>query len=864
MMIVEKSSLLKRTFLVKFVNKKLSNVKSIVKKEIFNQIVNIQNDKELRYFLIQNNIKGVIVFSEVINGKILGIEFTSDLEFEDDEIILDNVNYDITFKDQYFNKIIIKNNVKKKFVFDDIKCKNFNSDSNNSITLEFINFKVDNVEIEKDNFHRINFTNTTIINTVDLSESFSNFFYVENSHIETIEIQKCEIDYDGFYIKSSNIKRIHINEKSQISHFDISESTKLDYFSASDSSIKNFEISESKLISLHFSVLKLYEFRIDNSEVININIYLTNINRISIDNKCKIDGIIIQNQSNIGLLLIKDNCTIHQISINKKTNVYLINFNKNVIINYIESDDECILGDFDIFDCTIKSLQISNQKNSYNIQNSTINLLKLSNCEIHSLNILNGCKIEGYIVRSKINKLEFKQVFILRDTLISFSSCEIYSILMEEFSVIGNLYFRDLRRLTKPLDNWSDINKYTFKPNLLIDDDEKFYFNSKKIILEYIKNKIQENNDWIYNSNEIEESILEKQLVEEIYDVFDKSKIIELIDRLRDAQNINLSAFERFILRKIRKYNSEKGKSNSYIDRIYEIVDFIWNVLSKIKLIDLEFQNIHKPIFRVFHSSLGKTEFSNCELNQFEFQYCNSNFLECVLLGTEVPEQNLKILKSDKFVIDYKELNMNDKINYYYQKTDFYNQFKKVFERQGNIYEAGIFNSKWSENQEKLLLIKINQNEDYLSTTNDFNSFIRSINLFFYGNKEKVMDVFTFNLNRISNGHGEDWIKSLRFILIPTFIIFIFYILSIRYDFSVKYLNCSSGLTFDSDLFNYFFINLKYYFEFLNPARKFDFIKLKDGESLSFWSSLWDIIGRIIVSFGIYQLIVAFRKNAKK
>ncbi|WP_027382463.1 hypothetical protein [Epilithonimonas caeni] len=839
-------------------------MKSIVKKEIFNQIVNIQNDKELRHFLIQNNIRGVIFFSDIINENILGIEFTSDLEFEDDEIILDNLYCDITFRDQYFNNIIIKNNIEKKIVFDNVKCKNLNSDSNNSLTLEFIDSQFDNVYIENDNFHRINFTNTSISNTVDLSESSTNFFYVENSNIDTIEIHKCEIDYEGFYIKSSNIKRIHINQQSQISHLDISESTKLDYFSASDSSIKNFEISQSNLISIHFSVLKLYEFRVYNSEVISINLYLSNINRISIDNKCNIDSIIIQNQSNVGLLLVKDNCTIHQLSINKKTNVYLINFYKNVIINYIDSDHECILGDFDIFDSTIKSLQIINQKNSYNIQNSTINLLKLSNCEIHSLNILNGCKIEGYIVKSKINKLEFKQVFILRDTLISFSSCEIYSILMEEFSVIGNLYFRDLRRLAKPLDNWSDINKYTFQSNLLIDADEKFYLNTKKIILEYIKNNIEENKNWIYNSNEIEEITLEKHLVEENYDDFDKPKIIQLIDRLRDAQNINLSGFERFLLRKIRKHNSEKEKTVSYINRIYEIVDFIWNVLSKVKLIDLEFQNINKPIFRVFHSSLGKTEFSNCELNQFEFQYNNSNFLECIFLGTEVPEQNLTILKNDKIIIDYNELDKVNKINYYYQKTDFYNQFKKVYERQGNIYEAGIFNSKWSENQEKLLLLKINQNEDYLNKTNDFNSFIRSVFLFFYGNKEKVMDVFTFNLNRISNGHGEDWIKSLKFILIPTFIIFIFYILSIRYDFSVKYLNCSSGLTFDSDVFNYFFINLKYYFEFLNPARKFDFIKLKDGESLSFWSSLWDIIGRIIVSFGIYQLIVAFRKNAKK
>ena len=54
-----------------------------------------------------------------------------------------------------------------------------------------------------------------------------------------------------------------------------------------------------------------------------------------------------------------------------------------------------------------------------------------------------------------------------------------------------------------------------------------------------------------------------------------------------------------------------------------------------------------------------------------------------------------------------------------------------------------------------------------------------------------------------------------------------------------------------------------YYFTFLDPTHKIDFLKDK-GVTLSGWSSLVDFLGRIVVGYGIYQFISAFRKHGKK
>lgn len=847
-----------------------------VSKEFFNKLINITSLAELNNLEGEYNIK--LGVTHDLNETILGVEFAENANFEFFELLLFNLHFDIIFNKGYFQKIIIKDSERVEITFNTVEINTFNSEKNGEITVNFNNCKITNFDIENDNLRILNLSDTTIKENAYINKVSFDYLYVNKSNFKGLEITDSNIEYEGLIIKHSAFETLVINNN-KILRFNLLEVNSVN-LSIGRTIITSFEIDNSDInyINLDNST-NIRELELKNSsKVLNISNNFSNIGRFQILDKSEIDSIILWTESHITNFTIINICKILYISVKKTCGIYMLDFQRDVQVDYIEIDEEAVVGDFHISNTTIKSLKVVKQKNSYNIQNSTINLLKLFNCQIHSLNILNGCKIEGYVSDSMINKVEFKEVNILKDTLISFSSCSIYSLLIEDFSVIGNLYFRNLMHLEHPLDfNWTDIAKYMAKPNRFDNADISSIYEQKKTILTIIKEYVFENPKWIYRIESNNEILLKKELIEKDYSFLLSENIQEeflkkLIVELKDLYNINKSLYQRKLYEDIKRFNYNKLHNNNLeqvfirLERVYEILDFIWTVLSRIELTDLEFKNIDKPIFRVFQSSFGKTEFSNCNLKYFEFQYNNSNFLDCIFLGTDIPDENLRILESDKTVFDESKITVESKINFFTQKTEFYNQFKKIFEKQGNIYESGLFNSRWAQNQEKLLLLKINKDENYLNKTNDINSFIKSIDLFFESeNQENVMNIFTFNLNRISNNHGEDWIKSLKFILLPTFFIFSLYILSIRYDFNIKYLFCSSNLSFDKDIFAYYFNHIKYFFEFLNPARKFDFIKFDDKSySLSFWSFLWDFLGRIIISFGIYQLIVAFRKNARK
>ncbi|HFK5545487.1 TPA: hypothetical protein ACG0AR_002353, partial [Elizabethkingia anophelis] len=351
----------------------------------------------------------------------------------------------------------------------------------------------------------------------------------------------------------------------------------------------------------------------------------------------------------------------------------------------------------------------------------------------------------------------------------------------------------------------------------------------------------------------------------------------QFIDAIKNSYNNALKSKRDVILKSGQNIDNNESLEYSHYINIVEfnflIIRFIWNLIIRIKSYDLDFQNIDKPLFRVYQSSLGKSEFANCNFEKFEFQYNSCNFYDCLFFSTDIPEDNLQILESSKNVINIEEIDLdnNAKINYYKQVSDFHNQFKKIYERQGNTFNSGIFNSKWAENHEKLLLLKLGKSETYLNNHNDFCSFIKSIKLFLCdcgdNNFETKQDIFTFNLNRISNRHGESWITSLMFISLPLFILFLFYVTSVYYDFINPYeLFCEDAkFTFDYYFIDVYIYHFKDFFLFLNPARKLDFFNpIKNEGSIDAMANFIDIISRIILAYGIYQLIVAFRKNGKK
>lgn len=107
-------------------------------------------------------------------------------------------------------------------------------------------------------------------------------------------------------------------------------------------------------------------------------------------------------------------------------------------------------------------------------------------------------------------------------------------------------------------------------------------------------------------------------------------------------------------------------------------------------------------------------------------------------------------------------------------------------------------------------------------------------------------DSLILYLGEESNNFGLDWTKGISFIFKWSFIFYILYI--IWYSFSVNDINCIPK-TED------FLVN---YLKFINP---FSFLKspIEDAENY-FLPFLFFILGKIFVSYGIYQTVQAFRK----
>lgn len=214
--------------------------------------------------------------------------------------------------------------------------------------------------------------------------------------------------------------------------------------------------------------------------------------------------------------------------------------------------------------------------------------------------------------------------------------------------------------------------------------------------------------------------------------------------------------------------------------------------------------------FRISQSSLGKTEFTECDLEKFNFEYNNSKITEVFISGGTLPR-------------DVNVYGETDKLKILEQQKSFFDQLKKVFEGQGDIVRGTKYHALASEKQMEII------------------------------EAEKGMwssEWWVYWLNKKSNKHGESWWQAVKFIFcvsVPIYIIYwlLTFQISLQGDWNWKLLG---------DFFGY-------YFSFLLPTHKVDFIPdVKQNVGTLFF----DFFGRIAIGYGIYQLISAFRKHGKK
>ncbi len=271
----------------------------------------------------------------------------------------------------------------------------------------------------------------------------------------------------------------------------------------------------------------------------------------------------------------------------------------------------------------------------------------------------------------------------------------------------------------------------------------------------------------------------------------------------------------------------------------------------------------HKSIF--YDNTFQKLNFSNIDLfSKLEFDNCD--FLETTLFEDWIKNENsnLRIIacKFEKYTlfdnsffdkIEISHTKFVEKVSFENFSTNFFKIHQVSFLGSAFFDDLNKDNNKSIENWDRKTLRSIKR--ELVSTHNQIDYLrFKAYELEAY-KKEKGKswkDNFILNLNSFSSSNGLDWVKALRFIFLTSLINYLFYL--ITYLISVKSVVPSN---FPNSVEEFFV----YYLKFINPLM---FLKspIEDAEKY-FFPLLFLLLGKILISYGIYQLIQAFRKFGK-
>ncbi|MFN3137742.1 MAG: pentapeptide repeat-containing protein [Allomuricauda sp.] len=258
--------------------------------------------------------------------------------------------------------------------------------------------------------------------------------------------------------------------------------------------------------------------------------------------------------------------------------------------------------------------------------------------------------------------------------------------------------------------------------------------------------------------------------------------------------------------------------------------------------------------------SFTECKFQSAYFNAVDFgRYCffngsvfneNALFISCGNHSETLADFSGCTFNKDSYFTGSKFKSLTSKNSYFFGICSFENtEFEDVeFER--NIFEKsaffdGIEISKLNLCSRKTLRT-IKQELQRTENRIDYNKF-KTAELNAYRkelNKNQWEEIFILWINNLSSRHGLDWLRSSIFTLTVAMLSYIAYFISENY---------SSEVSLNHGSINYFFTG---YFRFLIPTYNAPF---QNGLSLWF-QYLPFIIGKIFITYGIYQTIQAFRK----
>ena len=557
-------------------------------------------------------------------------------------------------------------------------------------------------------------------------------------------------------------------------------------------------------------------------------------NDIYIRENCTCDDIKIEKNSKAGILYTIENCKIDSISVLENSKCGTINISEGSVCkaSFIHNNSECegffihlggVASHIQVIESKIESIVFSeNSQNIYGIfiSDSECRAVEITkNCLIHSIQIL---------LKSEVSRLSIKDESLCGSILIENES-KCGNVLIDKNSICPQIEIDNSRvnemSLFKNMGSM-DINNATVSLLRLYD-----------CYLHELAWKAGTRGEVYIQGGTINHlNLYQMALLRDV--VFSLINVQIYITQLQELlvhgqlifRNIH-SVQEPFtwgpVITKAIEEKKQKSKNDAPLQSHYHsMMEQLHLMENKYKedLVQLsdKFKIEEKPLFRIVDSSLGKTEITGCDLEAFHFEYRDSKLLETFFSGTKLPKDKIKIYGFN--IKDHRP-----DTAFFEQKVSIYNQLKRIYDNQGDIVEATWYHSKAMDNQERLL------KERYKKDGGRW-----------FG--EQNFDLFTFRLNKLTNNHGESWRKALRFILLSSFAMCCLYYLSLHYR------ETPSLQATDRFVRNYFL--------FLDPTHKIEFLA---GKKPLWWVPVFiDFLGRILMGYGIFQFIAAFRRHGRK
>ena len=225
----------------------------------------------------------------------------------------------------------------------------------------------------------------------------------------------------------------------------------------------------------------------------------------------------------------------------------------------------------------------------------------------------------------------------------------------------------------------------------------------------------------------------------------------------------------------------------------------------------------NQSLLKIENSDLGKAKFINVGLDQFDELIMNGTKVnEISTTDTHFPLRNILTEKNNGKI---KSRQAPGKL------AEIYNQLYLAMQKQGNRSQELEYYAQYLHWRLKAYLNEGLKNIDFSAV----------VSLWF---------------NRISTRYSTSWIQGLIGILVVGWIFYFLYIASLP-EYSL----------FKSVDWGTLSLHFRHFPEFLFPARKFNYIT---GTSPGFLANTIDILGRVFISFWVYQTIMAFRRYGRK